>query len=54
MPDITARSESLPVIDTLIAATANTHSLIVATRNVRHIVRCQAKVFNPWDMPTDG
>lgn len=41
--------EKLPVIDSLIAATANVHNLIVVTRNVQDIVRCQAKVFNPWE-----
>jgi len=43
------RGEKLPVIDSLIAATANVHSLIVVTRNVQDMVRCQAKVFNPWE-----
>jgi hypothetical protein len=43
------RGEKLPVIDSLIAATANVHSLTVVTRNVQDMVRCQAKVFNPWE-----
>ena len=43
------RGEKLPVVDSLIAATANVHSLIVVTRNVQDMVRCQAKVFNPWE-----
>jgi predicted nucleic acid-binding protein len=43
------RGEKLPVIDSLIAATANVHSLIVVTRNVQDMVRCQVKVFNPWE-----
>lgn len=43
------RGEKLPVIDSLIAATANVHNLIVVTRNVQDMVRCQAKVFNPWE-----
>jgi toxin FitB len=40
--------EKLPVMDSLIAATAIAHGLAVVTRNVRDIERCQARVFNPW------
>jgi toxin FitB len=47
--DAERRGEKLPVIDSLIAATANVHSLIVVTRNVQDMERCQAKVFNPWE-----
>lgn len=43
------RGEKLPVIDSLIGATANVHNLVVVTRNVQEMVRCQAKVFNPWE-----
>lgn len=39
----------LPVIDSLIAATAMTYHLIVVTRNVRDLERCQAEVYNPWE-----
>ena len=39
----------LPVMDSLIAATAIAHHLTVVTRNVNDIERCQASVFNPWD-----
>jgi toxin FitB len=38
----------LPVMDSLIAATASAHGLIVVTRNVRDIERCRVRVFNPW------
>lgn len=38
----------LPVMDSLIAATAIAKNLTVATRNVYDIERCQASVFNPW------
>lgn len=38
----------LPVMDSLIAATALAHHLIVVTRNVRDLERCQVQVFNPW------
>lgn len=38
----------LPVMDSLIAATAITHNLIVLTRNVQDLERCRASVHNPW------
>ncbi|MFD1175784.1 hypothetical protein ACFQ3W_05620 [Paenibacillus puldeungensis] len=38
----------LPVMSSLIAATAITKNLIVVTRNVSDLERCQATVFNPW------
>lgn len=41
--------EKLPVMDSLIAATATAHGLVVITRNVKDIERCHARVFNPWD-----
>jgi predicted nucleic acid-binding protein len=41
--------EKLPVMDSLIAATASTHRLTVVTRNVRDMERCGAKVCNPWE-----
>jgi len=39
---------ALPVMDSLIAATAITHNLTVVTRNVKDIERCQVPVYNPW------
>jgi predicted nucleic acid-binding protein len=38
----------LPVIDALIAASAQVHHLTVATRNVIDVERRGAGVFNPW------
>ena len=43
------RGEKLPVIDSLIAVSASVHDLVVVTRNVQDMARCQAKVFNPWE-----
>ena len=40
--------EKLPVMDSLIAAAAAAHGLVVVTRNVRDIERCKVRVFNPW------
>lgn len=44
----------LPVMDSLIAATAIAHNLIVVTRNVQDIERCEATVYNPWDDAYNG
>ena len=41
--------EKLPVMDSLIAATATAHGLVVVTRNVRDIERCGVRVCNPWE-----
>ena len=41
--------EKLPVMDSLIAATAVAHGLVVVTRNVRDMERCGVKVCNPWE-----
>lgn len=38
----------LPVLDSLIAATAIANNLFIATRNVHDLERCQASVLNPW------
>jgi predicted nucleic acid-binding protein len=40
--------EKLPVMDSLIAASASAHGLVVVTRNVRDIERCGVRVCNPW------
>lgn len=41
--------EKLPVMDSLIAATATAHGLVVVTRNVRDMERCGVRVCNPWE-----
>ena len=38
----------LPVMDSLIAAVAAAHGLIVVTRYVRDMERCGVRVCNPW------
>ncbi len=40
--------EKLPVMDSLIAATAAAHGLVVVTRNVKDVERCGVRVCNPW------
>jgi toxin FitB len=42
------KGERLPVMDSLIAATAMVHGLIVVTRNIKDIERCRVRVCNPW------
>jgi predicted nucleic acid-binding protein len=39
---------SLPVIDTLIAATAITRSLTLVTRNTRDVTATGVPLFDPW------
>ena len=39
----------LPVMDSLIAATAQQYGMLVVTRNVKDMQRCEADVYNPWD-----
>ena len=41
--------QPMPTEDSLIAATALVHRLVVATRNVRDFERSGAAVFNPWE-----
>lgn len=43
------RGEKLPVMDSLIAATARAHNLTVVTRNCRDLERCGVHVCNPWE-----
>ena len=43
------RGKPLPVIDSLIAATAMAHNLAVVTRNVADMQAGGARVVNPWE-----
>jgi len=44
-----SRGMSLAIIDGLLAATAQHHNLIVATRNTGDFVAAQVSVLNPWE-----
>ncbi|BCG47934.1 VapC toxin protein [Citrifermentans bremense] len=44
-----SRGETLPVMDSLIAATAINWGLVVVTRNVKDMGRCTESLFNPWE-----
>ena len=46
--DAELKGEKLPVMDSIIAATAISHGMVVVTRNVKDMERCRARVFNPW------
>lgn len=47
-------ARSLPVVDTLIAATALAHGLTLVTRNVRDVVGTGVSLFDPWNDPWNG
>ena len=40
---------NLSIMDGFLAATAATHELAIATRNVRHFTGLGLRVFNPWE-----
>lgn len=46
--------DPLPVIDSLLAATAHVHGLTVATRNVSDYVRTGVRTFNPFEPEPTG
>ncbi len=52
--EITAKAETaghpLPVIDSMIAATALTKTCTLVSRNVDDYANTDAKVINPWDL----
>ena len=43
------KDRTLPAIDALIAATANTHELTLVTRNVKDFIHTPVTVINPWE-----
>lgn len=43
-----AKGKKLPIIDSLLAATAQEHELIIVTRNVDDFRFSSATTFNPW------
>jgi predicted nucleic acid-binding protein len=44
-----ARNLALPIVDSLLAATARRYRLVIATNNVTDFRNTGAKVFNPFD-----
>ncbi len=45
----TEKNHKLPVVDGLLAATAQHHDLILVTRNVDDVAPTGVQFFNPWD-----
>ncbi|MBI2898705.1 MAG: type II toxin-antitoxin system VapC family toxin [Planctomycetes bacterium] len=48
LADLRASGRSMPIKDSLIAATAATHGLTVVTRNVRDFKKARVKTLNPF------
>lgn len=50
---MTAGGRSLPILDSLIAATAAVHQLTVVSRNVADFSEADVPLLNPWDWRGD-
>jgi predicted nucleic acid-binding protein len=48
LADLRAHGKSMPIKDSLIAATALVHKLVVATRNTYDFREAKVKTFNPF------
>lgn len=46
------KGRPLPIIDSLLAATALTHDLVMVTRNVKDFDGTGVKILNPWETQT--
>jgi predicted nucleic acid-binding protein len=46
--EIRGRGRKMPLFDSMIAATARAHDLIIVTRNVRDFEPCGVEVLNPF------
>jgi predicted nucleic acid-binding protein len=46
--DLKNKGKTIPVLDSLVAATALEHKLTLATRNVRHFKQAGVKVIDPF------
>lgn len=49
LADLKRRGQAMPVKDSLIAASARQHSLIIATRNTRDFLHAGVEIVNPFD-----
>lgn len=48
--EASGRGQTLPILDSLVAATARVHELTVVTRNARDFVACGVSAENPWEI----
>jgi len=48
LADLRAAGQEMPIKDSMIAATALRHGLIVATRNLRNFKKAQVKLLDPF------
>ena len=46
--DAEKKGHRLPVVDSLIAATARCHGLTLATRKIQDFLHCGIAIHNPW------
>jgi predicted nucleic acid-binding protein len=48
--ELEKKGQALPIIDSLIACTGITHSMIVVTRNIKDMERSGVELINPFDV----
>ncbi len=46
------QGNKMPIIDGLIAVTAQVHDLVLVTRNVADMQRSGVQIINPWEVPS--
>jgi predicted nucleic acid-binding protein len=49
LSELRRNGQTMPISDSLIAATSLQHQLIVVTRNVAHFVHAGVRVVNPFE-----
>ncbi len=50
LSELKRKGRAMPVTDSLVAATARQHRLIVATRNIGHFAHAGVKIINPFEL----
>lgn len=49
LSELKRKGHSMPVTDSLVAATARQHRLVIATRNIDHFAHAGVKIVNPFE-----